>query len=219
MVTVLHPEVAIAGTAWLTLGVFVYLVYRKQQDLDLTSTHKVVVPQPVLDREAEYDSVLVALPVDEGYDEHVVATSIKLAARRRHGVHVVVMITMPYSLPASAEVRELEAAAASFIEQARIQGGRRVTGHWEKVCPGQAGRRIIEEAEEMLRPRSSWRCRAASPAPRCSGARSRRCWPTGPAGSSSSPRPTTGLSARPPIRPSAANEGRSTRVPEGTDRG
>ena len=36
-----------------------------------------------------------------------------------------------------------------MIEQARIQGGRRVTGHWEKVRAGQAGRRIIDEAEDM----------------------------------------------------------------------
>jgi APA family basic amino acid/polyamine antiporter len=36
-----------------------------------------------------------------------------------------------------------------MIEQARVQGGRRVTGHWEKVRAGQAGRRVIEEAEDM----------------------------------------------------------------------
>ena len=30
-----------------------------------------------------------------------------------------------------------------------MQGGRRVTGHWEKVRAGQAGRRIVEEAREM----------------------------------------------------------------------
>jgi basic amino acid/polyamine antiporter, APA family len=44
---------------------------------------------------------------------------------------------------------EEEAAAQSIIEQAKLQGGARVTGHWEKVRAGQAGRRIIEEAEDM----------------------------------------------------------------------
>ena len=29
-------------------------------------------------------------------------------------------------------------AAQSIIEQAKVQGGRRVTGHWEKVRAGQA---------------------------------------------------------------------------------
>ena len=46
-------------------------------------------------------------------------------------------------------MRDAEGAADSIIEQARVAGGRRVTGHWEKVRPGQAGRRIIEEAEDM----------------------------------------------------------------------
>jgi APA family basic amino acid/polyamine antiporter len=44
---------------------------------------------------------------------------------------------------------EAEAGADSIIEQAKLQGGRRVTGHWEKVRAGQAGRRIIEEAQDM----------------------------------------------------------------------
>src|SRR5690349_21785346 len=75
----LHPDVAIVGVCWLTLGVVVYLLYRRAQGLDLTSTHKVAIAQPVVDHEAEYDSVLV--PLSEGYDENVIATAAKLAAR------------------------------------------------------------------------------------------------------------------------------------------
>ena len=149
VVTVLHPDVAAAGVAWLALGIVVYVIFRHQQGLDLVSTHKVSIPLPVTEHEAEYESVLVALPLEDGYDEHAVATAIKLAVRRRHGVHVLVTIAMPYSLPVDARVRDREALAASLVEQARIQGGRRVTGHWEKVRAGQAGRRIIETAEEM----------------------------------------------------------------------
>jgi APA family basic amino acid/polyamine antiporter len=44
---------------------------------------------------------------------------------------------------------EAEAVAESIIEQARLQGGRRVTGHVEKVRPGQAGRMIVREAREL----------------------------------------------------------------------
>jgi APA family basic amino acid/polyamine antiporter len=36
-----------------------------------------------------------------------------------------------------------------MLEQARVQGGRRVRGHIEHIRPGQAGRRIIEEARDM----------------------------------------------------------------------
>jgi APA family basic amino acid/polyamine antiporter len=145
---VLNPDVAAAGFTWLALGLIVYPIYRRSQGLDLASTHKVAIAQPVVDHEAEYDSVLVHVG-DDNYDEQVVATAIKLAARRRRGIHVLVTITVPNSLQIDAPMREAEAAADSIIEQAKLQGGGRVSGHWEKVRAGQAGRRIIEEAQDM----------------------------------------------------------------------
>jgi APA family basic amino acid/polyamine antiporter len=42
-----------------------------------------------------------------------------------------------------------EARASSTIDSARVRGGRRVSGHWEKVRPGQAGRRVVEEAKDI----------------------------------------------------------------------
>jgi len=123
-------------------------VYRRGQDLDLVSTHKVAIPEPVVDHEAEYDSVLVHVG-DGRFDAALLATAIKLAARRRRGIHVLVTITVPNALDIGAPMAEEEAAAESVIEQARLQGGRRVSGHWEKVRAGQAGRRIIEEANDM----------------------------------------------------------------------
>ena len=148
-VAVLNPIVAAAGVGWLLLGVLIYVPFRRSLGLDLTSTHKVAIPQPVVDHEAEYDSVLVALNGEEGYDPRLLATAARLAARRRHGIHVVVTIPVPYALGLRDRMADAEAAADSIIEQARVVGGRRVTGHWEKVRPGQAGRRIIEEAEDM----------------------------------------------------------------------
>jgi APA family basic amino acid/polyamine antiporter len=147
VIAALNFDVAAAGTGWLLLGMVVYVVYRRRQGLDLVSTHKVAIPQPVVDHEAEYDSVLV--PVAEGYDEHVMATAGKLAARKRRGIHVVSFVTVPHALPIDAPMREEEAAAQSVIEQAKVQGGGRVSGHVERIRPGQAGRRIVEEAVDM----------------------------------------------------------------------
>jgi basic amino acid/polyamine antiporter, APA family len=144
----LHPDVAIAGFGWLILGVLTYVAFRRRQGLDLVSTHKVAIPQPVVDHEAEYDSVLVPL-VDGRYDEHVMATATKLAAHKRRGIHVLALMTVPNALPIDATMPTEEAAADSTIEQAKIQGGRRVSGHVEKIRAGQAGRRIIEEATDM----------------------------------------------------------------------
>ena len=148
VIVALNVPVAAAGVGWLTIGIAIYIAFRRRHGLDLVSTHKVAIPQPVVDHEAEYDSVLVPL-VDGQYDEHVMATAVKLAARKRRGIHVIAMVTVPNTLPIDAKVPEAEAQAGSVIEQARIQGGRRVSGHIEKVRAGQAGRRIIEEATDM----------------------------------------------------------------------
>jgi APA family basic amino acid/polyamine antiporter len=148
VIVALNLAVAGAGVAWLVLGILIYVAFRRRQGLDLVSTYKVAIPQPVTDHEAEYDSVLVPL-VDLRYDEEVMATAARLAARRRRGIHVLALVTVPNALPIDAEMKEAEAAADTVIEQAKIQGGRRVSGHVEKIRAGQAGRRIIEEASDM----------------------------------------------------------------------
>jgi APA family basic amino acid/polyamine antiporter len=148
VVTFLHVDVAAAGVGWLVLGMAIFVVFRRRQGLDLVTTTKVAVPKPVLEREAEYESVLVALE-PRHYSEGAIATAAKVAARRRRGIHVLVTITVPYSAPIDADLPDQELAAQAVIEQARLQGGRRVSGHVEKVRPGGAGRLIVEEAKEM----------------------------------------------------------------------
>jgi APA family basic amino acid/polyamine antiporter len=148
VVTALHVDVALAGLGWLALGCIVYPIYRHRQGLDLTSTVKVAIPAPVVEREAEYESILVALE-GKHYYEGAMATAIKVAARRRRGIHVLVTITVPASSPITASLPEQELAAQAIIEQAKLQGGRRVTGHYEKVRAGGAGRLIVDEARAM----------------------------------------------------------------------
>ena len=81
VVSALDLQVAAAGTAWLLLGMATYIAYRRRQGLDLVSTHKVAIPEPVVDHEAEYDSVLVHVG-DGRFDEQLLATATKLAARK-----------------------------------------------------------------------------------------------------------------------------------------
>jgi basic amino acid/polyamine antiporter, APA family len=148
VVTFLHLDVALAGIGWLALGCIIYPIYRHRQGLDLTATVKVAIPAPVVEREAEYESVLVALEAKH-YSEGAMATAIKIAARRRRGIHVLVTITVPASAPINAALPEQEQAAQAIIEQAKLQGGRRVTGHYEKVRAGGAGRLIVDEAKQL----------------------------------------------------------------------
>jgi len=147
-VTALYLDVAAAGVGWLATGIVVFIVYRRRQGLDLVTTKKVAIPHRVLESEAEYESVLVAF--DERDDvRDLMVTAQRLAARRRRGIHVLVLITVPASSPIDAALPEHEQAAAARIEEAREIGGRRVSGHWEKVRAGQSGRRIVDEALEM----------------------------------------------------------------------
>jgi APA family basic amino acid/polyamine antiporter len=148
VVTTLHPEVAIAGTIWLSLGIAVYVFYRRRRGLDLVTTAKIVIPQPVTATEAEYQSVLLALEVDH-FAPQIVATAQKLAARGGRGIYVIVLITVPQSAPIDAELPEREAAAASMIEHARLLVGRRLTGRVVKIRAGQGGRVIIDEAKTI----------------------------------------------------------------------
>jgi basic amino acid/polyamine antiporter, APA family len=148
VVSVLNIETLVAGTVWLALGLTTYVIYRRRQGLPLTATHKIVSPRPAVEHEVEYESVLVAFE-DARYSPEAVATAVRLAARRRRGIHVLVTITVPPNAPIDAYVPEQEARAATIIDTARMSGGRRVTGRWEKVRPGQAGRRIVEEAREI----------------------------------------------------------------------
>ncbi|HEV7918782.1 MAG TPA: universal stress protein, partial [Solirubrobacterales bacterium] len=137
-----------AGVAWLAVGLTLYYFYRRNQGLTLTETAKIVTPKPVVEHEVEYDSVLVVFE-DGDYSEQAVDTAVKMASRRRRGVHVLVTITVPANAPISAVLPDSEARAATAIERARIAGGRRVSGHWEKVRSGEAGRRIVDEAREI----------------------------------------------------------------------
>jgi APA family basic amino acid/polyamine antiporter len=148
VVSVLDLATLISGAVWLTIGLVAYVTYRRNQGLSLTQTTKVVVPKAIVDHEVEYDSVLVAFE-DGRYSGEAVSTAAKLAARRRRGIHVLITITVPATAPIDAEMAEAEARAQAAIDSARVHGGRRVTGHWERVRAGEAGRRIVTEAREI----------------------------------------------------------------------
>jgi APA family basic amino acid/polyamine antiporter len=146
VVMALNPRTMAIGTGWMALGIVVYLLYRRSQHLPITQTVKVVLPEALGVEEIEYRSVLVAFRDDQPFSEQMVATAIKLASKRRRGIHIHAMITVPTNLPLDAPMEREEAEARSKIERAKLIGGLRVTGHVERVRPGQAGYAIAEEA-------------------------------------------------------------------------
>jgi basic amino acid/polyamine antiporter, APA family len=149
VVMALNTRTLIIGSIWMLVGIATYVAYRRRQGLPLVETHKVLLPESPGVEEIEYKSVLVAFEDDADFSIEPVATAVRLAARRRRGIHVVSVLTVPQSLPLDAPLKEKESAAQSKIEQAKLIGGLRVSGHVHRVRPGQAGHSISEEAEEM----------------------------------------------------------------------
>jgi APA family basic amino acid/polyamine antiporter len=148
VLSVLNLEVLVSGLIWLAVGIAGYVLYRRNQHLSLTQTTKVVMPQPIVDHEVEYESILVAFE-DGQYSEEAIGMAVRLAARRRRGIHVLVTITVPANAPIGASMPDAESKAQVAVDQARVRGGRRVTGHYEKVRAGGAGRRVVDEAKEI----------------------------------------------------------------------
>jgi APA family basic amino acid/polyamine antiporter len=147
VVMALNPRTLVVGAGWMVFGVVIYVLYRRNQKLPLTETVKVLTPEPLGVEEIEYRSVLVAFEDGEPFSDEMVATAVKLASKRRRGIHIHSMLTVPTHLPLDAELSEQEAEAQSKIEQAKLIGGQRVTGHVERVRPGQAGYEISDEAK------------------------------------------------------------------------
>jgi basic amino acid/polyamine antiporter, APA family len=149
VVMALNPSTLFVGLGWMILGITVYILYRRNQGLPLTRTVKVVLPEPLGVEEVEYQSILVAFEDDEAFSPEMVATAVKLASKRRRGIHVHSMMTVPTDLPLDAELPEAETEAQRRVEEAKLIGGARVTGHVARVRPGQAGYSVSEEAEEI----------------------------------------------------------------------
>jgi APA family basic amino acid/polyamine antiporter len=149
VVMALHTETLAVGAGWMALGLVLYMLYRRGQGLPIKETVKVVLPEPLGVEEVEYRSVLVAFRDNQPFSKQMVATAVKLASKRRRGVHIHAMITVPTNLPLDAELEDQESEAQSKIEEAKLIGGLRVTGHVERIRPGQSGYAIAEEAREI----------------------------------------------------------------------
>jgi APA family basic amino acid/polyamine antiporter len=149
VVMALYPTTLLVGIGWMLLGITIYVLYRRNQGLPLTRTVKVVMPEPLGVEEVEYRSVLIGFEDDESFSPEMVATAVKLASKRRRGIHVHSMMTVPTNLPLDADLPEAEAEAGRRVEEAKLIGGARVTGHVARVRPGQAGYSLSEEATEI----------------------------------------------------------------------
>ncbi len=146
---VLDPVVLATGGGWMIAGTLLYIGYRRFKGLPLTETIKVETLTPLGVEEVEYQSILVAFSDEDPFSEETVATAKALAARRRRAIHVLSLVTVPANLPLDAQLDGRELGAKTKLEQAKLIGGQRVSGHLEHVRLGQAGKAIVEEAKAI----------------------------------------------------------------------
>ena len=147
VVMALNPVTLAVGLIWLALGLVGFVVFRRHQELPLTGTVRVVLPEPLGVEEIEYKSVIVAFPADQPFSEEVMATAAKLTSDRRRGIHIIALLTVPTHLPLESSMAEEEKDAQSKIERAKLIAGLRVTGKVERVRPGQEGYFLARQAQ------------------------------------------------------------------------
>jgi len=148
VVMAMNPVTMAIGLGWMALGVTVYLLYRRSQDLPIKKTVKVLLPEPLDIEEVELRSVLVPFE-DDPFSELTIGTAARLAARKGRAIHVISLLNVPAHLPIDAPLPRQEEGAQAKIEQAKLIGGRRVSGHVQRIRPGQAPKAIVEEAKDI----------------------------------------------------------------------
>ena len=149
VVMALNPVTLAVGIGWLIVGMAIYYLYRRHHQLPLSETVKVLLPEPLGVEELEYKSVMIAFPADEPFSEEMMATAVKLASKRRRGIHIVALLTVPRDLPLQEAMLDEEKSAQSKIERAKLVAGTRVSGKVERVRPGQEGYSLARQAKAI----------------------------------------------------------------------
>ena len=140
VVMALNPRTLAVGLGWMAFGIAVYVLYRRNQRLPLTETVKVADAGAARGRGDR-------VPQRPGRLRGRASRSPRRWSRPRSSSHpsAAAASTSTRCSPCRRTCRSTrscpsdEAEAQSKIEQAKLIGGQRVTGHVERVRPGQAG--------------------------------------------------------------------------------
>jgi basic amino acid/polyamine antiporter, APA family len=148
-VVVLHPEARTIGIPWMLVGLAGYLLYRKQQGLDVLTQHKIERPQRPPDFEAlDYRTALVPI-----FGADVSASVLRNAAKligAEGVVYAVFVLPVPNQLSLDSGLEVEEAHGRSVLESARIQARRAgIKIHTGLIRTRHPGAALVEEAERI----------------------------------------------------------------------
>ena len=148
-VTVLHLDVAVAGVCWLLFGMALYVLYRRDQGLDLRTTTQVQRPERPPDfHELDYRTALVPI-----FGEDVSASALSSAAKligEEGVVYAIFVLPVPSQLSLEAGLEEEEAQGRSVLESARIKARREgIKIHTGLIRTRNPGAALVEEARRV----------------------------------------------------------------------
>jgi basic amino acid/polyamine antiporter, APA family len=148
-VTILHIEVALAGVVWLALGIAVYVLYRRQQGLDLRTTTRVPAPErPPYFHALDYRTALVPI-----FGGDVSASALSSAAKligEDGVVYAVFVLPVPSQLSLESGLETEEAEGRSALESARIKARRsNIKIHTGLIRTRNPGAALVQEANRV----------------------------------------------------------------------
>ncbi|HEY4916085.1 MAG TPA: amino acid permease [Solirubrobacteraceae bacterium] len=148
-VTILHLTVAGAGVVWISLGMLLYIGYRRRQGLDLrTTTRAPRRERPPDFEELDYKSALVPI-----FGDDVSASALSSAAKligEEGVVYAIYVLLVPSQLSLDDGLEAEEANGRSVLESARIQARRAgIKIHTGLIRTRNPGSALVEEAERL----------------------------------------------------------------------
>jgi basic amino acid/polyamine antiporter, APA family len=148
-VVALHGEARTIGIPWMLAGMVGYVIYRRRQGLDLSTTCKIARPQRPPDfEELEYRTALVPI-----FGDDVSASALKSAAKligEEGVVYAIFVLPVPSQLSLEAGLEEEEAHGRSVLESARIQARRAgIKIHTGLIRTRNPGAALVEEAQRV----------------------------------------------------------------------
>jgi basic amino acid/polyamine antiporter, APA family len=120
-VMILHVDARYVGTAWMTVGLCAYVVYRRRSGMDLTSHYKIPHRErPAFFIELDYRSAIVPI-----FGTDVDGSALRAAARlvgEGAIVEAVYVLRVPAQLSIDAGLREEEQQGLAVLESAKLIG-------------------------------------------------------------------------------------------------
>ena len=149
VVTFLHLDVAIAGVTWLSIGIVLYVIYRRQQGLDLRTTTRLARPERPPDfHELAYSTALVPI-----FGDDISAAALRRAAKligEEGIIYAIFVLQVPSQLSIDQGLVEEEAQGRSVLESARIQARRSgLHIHTGLIRARNPGLALVDEAQRV----------------------------------------------------------------------